>query len=138
MYSTIWAPVLGELLSSKRELNNAKDWYIVAVCRVDSTIIDHIPKKIFLCAVFIKRGGIIQCIVSAIYHHILLHHDSLLWCCKIVRRALLIVGGFIVTTIYRLPCWPPQLNSREPVYLMDRGDLDIWYTVTFSLLFEVL
>ena len=33
MYSTIWTPVLGELLSCKRELDNAaKDRYVVAVC----------------------------------------------------------------------------------------------------------
>ena len=51
------------------------DNYVVAVCRatsramVDGIIVSHIPKKIScLCAVFIKRGSTIQCIVSAIYH----------------------------------------------------------------------
>ena len=72
VYSTIWTPVLGELLSSKRELDNAEDQYVVTVCRVNGIVIGHIPKKIsFLCAVFIKRDGTIQCIASAIYCHIL-------------------------------------------------------------------
>ena len=65
MYSTIWTPLLGELLSCKRELDNAKDQYAVTVCRVDGIIIGHIPRKIsFLCGVFIRRGGTIQCIVN--------------------------------------------------------------------------
>ena len=57
---------------------------------VDGIVIIHIPKKIsFLCAVFIKRGGTIQCIVSVIYHRIFPHLDFLLWCGKIVGRMLL-------------------------------------------------
>ena len=65
VYSTIWTPVLGELLSCKRELGNAKDQYAVVVCRVDGIVIGHIPRKVsFLCAIFIRRGGTIQCIVN--------------------------------------------------------------------------
>ena len=138
MYSTIWAPVLRELLSCIRELDNAEDRYVVTVCRVNSVIISHIPKKMsFLCAVFIKRGGTKQFIVSAIHCHILPHHDLLFWHCKIVRT-LLFFGGFTVTAMYQFPCWPPQLNSKESVYLMDHGNLDVWEIVTFSFSFEVL
>ena len=66
VYCTIWTPVLGKLLSCKRELDNAKDRYAaIAVCRVDGIIVGHIPRKIsFLCRVFIKGGSTIQCIVN--------------------------------------------------------------------------
>ena len=39
MYSTIWIPVLGELLTCKRELDNSEDRYAVAICKVEDTII---------------------------------------------------------------------------------------------------
>ena len=88
-----------KLLPCKRELGNAKDPYVVTVCRVNSIVADHIPKKTFLCAVFIKKGSTIQCIVSAIYHHLLTYLDFLLWHYKIVRRTVLFFEGFLVTTI---------------------------------------
>ena len=95
MYSTIWTPVLGELLSCKSELDNTENRYIVTVSKVNNIVIGHIPKKIsFLCAVFIKRvRGTIQCIVSAIYRHIFPHLDFLLWHRKMLRRTLLFFGG---------------------------------------------
>ena len=65
VYSTIWTPVLGELLSCRRELDNSEDRYAVAICNVADTVIGHIPRKIsFLCSVFIRRGGVIRCIVN--------------------------------------------------------------------------
>ena len=125
MYSTIWTPVLGELLSCKRELDNAEDQYVVAVYRVDGIVVGQIPKKIsFLCAVFIKRGSTIQCIVSTIYRHIFPHLDFLLWRRKMLRRTgASFLWRFPCNNYQLLPCWPPQLNSKEPVYLMDHRDL---------------
>ena len=35
--------VLGELLSCERELDNAEDRYVVAVCKVNGIIVGHIP-----------------------------------------------------------------------------------------------
>ena len=50
---------------NRLELDNAEDRYAVAVCRVDGIVVSHIPRKIsFLCAVFIRRGSTIQCIVN--------------------------------------------------------------------------
>ena len=97
LYSTIWTPVLGELLPCKSELDNTKDQYVVVVCRVNGIVVGHITKKIsFLCAVFIKRGGTIQCIVSAIYHHIFPH---LVLALQNRKEMFLFFRGFFVTTI---------------------------------------
>ena len=123
MYSTIWTPVLGELLSCKSELDNTEDRYIVIVCKVNNIIVGHIPKKIsFLCAVFIKRVcGTIQCIVSAIYRHIFPT-----WLSALALQNHKENASFLwrfPCNNYQLPCWPPQLSSKEPVYLLDHGDL---------------
>ena len=37
VYSTIWTPVLAELLSCRRELDNSEDRYAVAICNVEDT-----------------------------------------------------------------------------------------------------
>ena len=64
MYSTIWTPVFGELLSCERELENTEDRYAVAI-KDEDIIISHVPRKIsYLCSVFIRRGGVICCIVN--------------------------------------------------------------------------
>ena len=90
MYSTIWTPLLGELLSCEENWIMPKNDYVVTVCRIDDIVVRHIPKKIsFLWAVYTERGGTIQCIVSAIYNHIFPHLDFLLLHCKIVKRTLL-------------------------------------------------
>ena len=88
--------VVTHKLSCKSELNT-KDRYVVAVCRFNGIVVGHIPKKVsFLCAVFIKRGGTIQCTVSTIYHHIFPHLALALQNCK---GMLLFFRGFFVTTI---------------------------------------
>ena len=54
MHSTIWTPMLGELLTCKRELDNSENRYAVAICKVEDTVIGHIARKIsFLCSVSI-------------------------------------------------------------------------------------
>ena len=64
MYSTIWTPVLGEILTCERELDNSEDRYAVAI-RKDEDIIGHIPRKIsFLCSIFIRRGGVIRSLIT--------------------------------------------------------------------------
>ena len=44
VYSTIWIPVLGELLTCKRELDNSEDRYAVAICKIEDTIILEMEK----------------------------------------------------------------------------------------------
>ena len=88
MYSTIWTPVSGKLLSWKRELDNAEDQYAVVVCRVDGIVVGHIPRKIsFLCAVFIRRGGTIQYIVNGDHQY---SHDFPLGGMEIPCRLVLV------------------------------------------------
>ena len=121
LYSTIWTPVLRELLSCKSELDNTKDRYVVAVCRINGIVVGHIPKKIsFLCAIFIKRGGTIQCIVSAIYHHIIPHLALAL---QNPKETLLFFKGFFITTIdfLVLLSWT-QRNLFVYQHLMDHGN----------------
>ena len=44
VYSTIWTPVLGELLTYKRELDNSEDGYAVAICKVEDTAVHEMEK----------------------------------------------------------------------------------------------
>ena len=64
--SSTWTPVLHELLTCQRELDNAEDRCAVAV-RKGEDIVGHVPRKIsFLCSVFIRRGGVMHCIINEI------------------------------------------------------------------------
>ena len=57
-------PVLGEILTCERELDNSEDRYAVAI-RKDEDIIGHIPRKnSFLCSIFIRRGGVIRSLIT--------------------------------------------------------------------------
>ena len=65
VYSSIWTPVLLELLTCQREMDNAEDQYAVVV-RKGEDIVGHVPMKIlFLCSIFIRRGGVMHCIINA-------------------------------------------------------------------------
>ena len=56
--------MLHELLTCQRELDNAEDRYAVAVCKGED-IVGHVPRKIlFLCSVFIRKGGVMHCIIN--------------------------------------------------------------------------
>ena len=58
VYRTIWQAAV---LTCKREYNNDRDRYAVAVLKNDN-ITDHLPKKLSkLCSLFLKRGGEISC-----------------------------------------------------------------------------
>ncbi len=61
----IWDAMIGERLPCIREPANQIDRYAVAIKKSDGTIIGHLPKKISkLCSLFLRRGGLIECIVS--------------------------------------------------------------------------
>ena len=79
-----------ETVILKREMNNAENWYAVTVCRVNSIVISHIPRKIsFLCAELIRRGGIIQCIVNRDHWY---SHDLPQGCMEIPCRLVFSTG----------------------------------------------
>ena len=65
MYQSIWTPVLGEELCCARELSNPQDPFAVKVTKDGSTV-GHIPRKISaICAIFLQKGGRIDCLVVA-------------------------------------------------------------------------
>ena len=45
--------------------------------------------------------------------------------CSSVKNCLVSASFlyWLLCNNYILPCWPPQLNSKEPVYLMNHEDL---------------
>ena len=64
VYLEIWEAVVGEVLVCEREPRNTADRYAVAV-KKDGTIIGHLPRKVSrVCSLLLRRGGIIQCIVT--------------------------------------------------------------------------
>jgi len=65
IYQEIWTPVIGEHLNCKRERDNTEDRYAVAVCKAEDVVVGHVPRTIScLCSAFIRRGGVIDCIVE--------------------------------------------------------------------------
>ena len=69
VYKTIWEnPALGEELRCRREVGNSHDPLSVAVIKQihgEDTNVGHVPRRISaLCNAFIRRGGIIRCIVD--------------------------------------------------------------------------
>ena len=64
VYSVVWNPTIGEVLSCRREPTNVTDRYAVAV--LDSgTIVGHLPRKYSkIFSLFIRRGGIITCKIT--------------------------------------------------------------------------
>ena len=65
VYHTVWTPVLGEELECKREFGNVVDRYAVGVHKSDGSLVGHLPRKIStLCAIFLRRGGSINCEVT--------------------------------------------------------------------------
>lgn len=65
VYQSIWTPVIGEELCCARELSNPQDPFAVKITKGGSTV-GHIPRKISsVCAVFLQKGGTIDCVVTA-------------------------------------------------------------------------
>ena len=65
VYHTVWTPVLGEELECRREFRNVVDRYAVGVHKSDGSLVGHLPRKIStLCALFLRRGGSINCEVT--------------------------------------------------------------------------
>ena len=56
-YQEIWTPILGECLSSSRELGNRHDPFCI---KEGIGTVGHVPKKISsTCAMFLQLGGTI-------------------------------------------------------------------------------
>lgn len=65
IYNDIWDASLGEHLQCGRETGNPQDIYAVAVLK-SGVVVGHVPRKISsICSVFLRRGGVIHCIVTA-------------------------------------------------------------------------
>ena len=61
VYKDVWDAVVGEELECERERRNNYDRYAVAVKR-NGDVVGHLPRKFSrICALFIKRGGLISC-----------------------------------------------------------------------------
>ena len=65
VYKEIWNPVIGEELHCQREMSNEKDRYAVAVKKA-RLVVGHLPKRKIsrICSLFLRRGGIITCIIT--------------------------------------------------------------------------
>ena len=63
-YNDIWDAALGEELECEREVGNQHDIYAVTVLKA-GLVVGHVPRKISsVCSVFLRRGGVIHCIVT--------------------------------------------------------------------------
>ena len=62
-YQSIWAPVLGEELSCKREMHNPHDSFAVAV-KKDHVVVGHLPRKFSAIFWSFLRSGSITCIIT--------------------------------------------------------------------------
>ena len=68
VYKDIWIPATGEVLSCKGEDGNVMDPYVVAIMK-GSEIIEHVPhKSSAACYLFIRKGGILTCIITDSNH----------------------------------------------------------------------
>ena len=64
VYKNVWDAVIGEELQCEREGQNTNDRYAVAVKR-NNVIVGQLPRKFSrLCALFLKRGGLLSCTVT--------------------------------------------------------------------------
>ena len=69
VYKDIWNAVDGETLGCRRETTNVHDPFSVTVVK-DGTTVGHVPRKLScLCSLFIRKHGILQCIVNGSRRH---------------------------------------------------------------------
>ena len=71
VYQSVWEAVNGEVLECSREIGNRSDPYAVAVTKSSretggTVTVGHIPRKISICSIFIRRGGVIDCTVTSL------------------------------------------------------------------------
>ena len=67
-YKRLLWPTTSQVLSCKGEDGNIMDSYVVAIMK-GSEIIGHIPRKMSAaCYVFIRKGGILTCIITDSNH----------------------------------------------------------------------
>ena len=69
VYQSVLEAVNGEVLECSREIGNCSDSYAVAVTKssgeTEGTVtVGHVPRKISICFIFIRRGGVIDCTVT--------------------------------------------------------------------------
>lgn len=65
VYKSVWDANVGEILQCKRERQNSEDKYAVAVLK-SGMIVGHLPRKVSrISSLFLKRGGTIECTVTA-------------------------------------------------------------------------
>jgi len=70
-YKLIWNdPIIGKELRCQCELGNSHDPYAVAVQKRiggSNRIVGHVPRTIStICSLFIRRGGLLNCVVSGL------------------------------------------------------------------------
>ena len=73
------------VLTCQRELDNTEGQYAMAVHKGED-IIGHVPRKtLFLCSIFLRRGGVMHCIINGncCYSHDL-HQGGMKVPCKLV------------------------------------------------------
>ena len=64
IYKDIWTPVIGEELTCRKEFGNIHDLHAVAIIR-GGNVVGHVPCTISMpCSVFIRRGGVIRCVIT--------------------------------------------------------------------------
>ena len=71
VYQSVWEAVNGEVLECSWEIGNRSDPYAVAVTKSSeetggTVTVGHIPRKISICSIFIRCGGIIDCTVTSL------------------------------------------------------------------------
>ena len=72
VYQSVWEAVNGEVLECSWEIGNRSDPYAVAVTKSSgetggTVTVGHIPRKISsICSIFIRRGGVIDCMVTGL------------------------------------------------------------------------
>ena len=98
VYKDVWDAVVGEELECERERRNNYDRYAVAVKR-NGDVVGHLPRKFSrICALFIKRGRLISCMVTGSRRY----------------SADLQQGGL------EIPCLVTFKGTRELIHKLDR------------------
>ena len=65
IFKSVWQPVIGEILHTKREESNPVDRHAVAVIKTSQQTVGHMPREISQIAwFFLERGGEIECKIT--------------------------------------------------------------------------
>ena len=90
-YQSVWSAVVGEELQCRIELSNPHDLFAVAVCKLDGTVVGHVPRRISsICSSFSRQGGTITCKVMGPRRYLTdLVQGGLEIPCKLVFRVII-------------------------------------------------